>query len=184
MNKKKIGPTTLLYPMPAILVGATVDNKPNFMTAAWCGIAAHKPPALTVALQQHRYTLKGIKEYQNFSVNVPSVSLIKKVDYCGIYSGAKKDKTSLFKIFYGPLKTAPLIEECPVNLECQLKNSVDLGSHVLLIGEIVETYVNEDCFKEGKPDPERIDPLIFIPSVHQYHCLGEFLAKAFAIGKE
>jgi flavin reductase (DIM6/NTAB) family NADH-FMN oxidoreductase RutF len=46
-----------------------------------------------------------------------------------------------------------------VNLECKLKNSFDLGSHILLIGEIVETYLNEDCLTGGKVDPKKIDPL-------------------------
>ena len=52
MEKKKLGPQTLLFPMPAVLVGANVDEKPNFMTAAWCGIAASKPPAISVGLQK------------------------------------------------------------------------------------------------------------------------------------
>ena len=184
MNKKKLGPDTLLYPMPAVLVGANVGDKPNFMTASWCGIAAWKPPALTVGLQPIRHTLKGIKEHETFSINVPSVALVKKVDYCGIYSGGKKDKSKVFKAFYGALKTAPLIEECPVNLECKVINSFDLGSHILLIGEIVETYINEDCLTDGKADPKKIDPLIFVTPAFQYHRLGEFVAQAFEVGKE
>lgn len=60
MDKKKLGPETLLYPMPAVLVGAMVDAKPNFMTAAWCGIAASTPPAISVAIRPARYTLEGI----------------------------------------------------------------------------------------------------------------------------
>jgi len=86
MEKIKLGPQTLLYPMPAVLVGANVDLKANFMTAAWCGIAASSPPAISVALQKVRHTLKGIHEQGTFSINVPSTSLARKVDYCGIYS--------------------------------------------------------------------------------------------------
>ena len=81
MEKKKLGPQTLLFPMPAVLVGATVDQKPNFMTAAWCGIAASKPPAISVGLQKVRHTLKGIIEQKTFSINVPSAKLAKQVDY-------------------------------------------------------------------------------------------------------
>jgi len=184
MDKKRIGPQTLLYPMPAVLVGATVNNKPNFMTAAWCGIAAFKPPALTVGLQPVRLTLKGIRENGRFSVNIPSADLVKKVDYCGIYSGEKRDKSKIFKTFYGVLETAPLIKECPVNLECKVKHSLDLGSHVLIVGEIVETHISERCLTEGKPDPQKIDPLIYTTVLQQYRRLGEFIAKAFEIGKE
>jgi flavin reductase (DIM6/NTAB) family NADH-FMN oxidoreductase RutF len=170
--------------MPAILVGAKVNEKPNFMTAAWCGIAAYKPPAISVALHKDRYTLKGIKENGTFSANVASSDLVKKADFCGIYSGKNKDKSQIFKSFYGELKTAPLIEECPVNLECKTVHYLDLGSHTLVVGEIVETYINEGCLREGKADPGKIDPLIYIPGTMQYHRLGGFIAPAFKIGKE
>jgi flavin reductase (DIM6/NTAB) family NADH-FMN oxidoreductase RutF len=154
------------------------------MTVAWCGIAAHKPPAISAALRKDRYTLKGIRENGSFSVNVPSSDIVKKTDFCGIYSGKNKDKSQIFKIFYGELKTAPLIEECPVNLECKAIHYLDLGSHTLVVGEIIETYITEGCLSDGKEDPGKIDPLIYIPGTRKYHRLGEFIAPAFHIGKE
>lgn len=184
MEKIKLGPQTLLYPMPAVLVGANVDLKANFMTAAWCGIAASSPPAISVALQKVRHTLKGINEQGTFSINVPSTSLARKVDYCGIYSGEKRDKSELFEIFYGVSQTAPLVRECPVNLECKVIHSLDLKSHMLIIGEILETYVDESCMTDGKPDPAKIDPLIFTVGVTQYQCLGGVIGKAFRMGKD
>ena len=184
MEKKKLGPQTLLFPMPAVLVGATVGERPNFMTAAWCGIAASKPPAVSVGLQKVRHTLKGILEQDTFSINVPSAGLARQVDYCGIYSGERRDKSELFNIFYGALKTAPLIRECPVNLECRVIHRLDLKSHELVIGEIIETYVSEDCVTDEKPDPEKIDPLIYTPGVLKYQRLGEVVGKAFNMGKD
>jgi len=184
MEKIKLGPQTLLYPMPAVLVGAKVNERPNFMTVAWCGIVAGKPPAISVALRKDRYTLKGIRENRSFSVNVPSSDMVKKTDYCGIYSGRNKDKSKIFKTFYGGLKTAPLIQDCPVNLECKAIHYLDLGSHTLIVGEIIETYITEGCLSDGKGDPGKIDPLIYIPGTMKYHRLGEFIAPAFKIGKE
>ena len=184
MSKKKLGPQTLLYPMPAALVGSIVDEKPNFMTAAWCGIACMTPPAISVAVRNSRYTLKGIEENRSFSINVPSTEMVKKVDYCGIYSGAKRDKSALFDVFYGGLKFAPLIRECPVNLECTVIHLLNLGSHILVVGEIVETHVTEDCLKEGTPDPRKIDPLVFVTSGREYWRLGTAIAKAFEVGKD
>ena len=67
MEKIKLGPQTLLYPMPAVLIGANVNEKPNLMTAAWCGIASHEPPAVAVAVRKNRYTLEGIKKNETFS---------------------------------------------------------------------------------------------------------------------
>ncbi len=184
MEKRKLGPQTLLFPMPAILVGARVDEKPNFMTAAWCAIAAYKPPAVSVALRKERHTLTGIEEQGTFSINVPSADLAKKVDYCGIYSGKKRDKSKMFAVFYGVLETAPLIQECPVNLECKRVHSLDLGSHLLVVGEIVETYINEGCITDGNPDAKKIDPLIYAAGTLEYHRLGEVIGKAFHIGKD
>lgn len=183
MNKIKLGPCTLLIPMPSVLVGAMVGKKPNFMTASWCSIAASKPPSISVALRKERYTLKGIQNKKMFSINIPSSNLVKKVDYCGIYSGKKIDKSKIFGIFFGRLKTAPLIEECLLNLECKSTHILDLESHLLVIGEIVETYITENCLTNGKADPKKIDPLVYSPGVQQYYHLGEVIAKAFDVGK-
>ena len=184
IKKAKLGPKTLLYPMPAVLVGANVGEKPNFMTAAWCGIASRSPSALSVALRKERYTLKGVEEQGTFSINIPSTHMSKQVDFCGIYSGKKKDKSQIFKTFYGVLQSAPLIEECPVNLECKVIHTLDLGSHILVLGEIVETYISDSCLSEGKPDPEKIDPLIYTPDAQRYQRLGEVIGRAFHMGKE
>jgi flavin reductase (DIM6/NTAB) family NADH-FMN oxidoreductase RutF len=184
MSKKKLGPQTLLYPMPAVLVGAVVDGKANFMTAAWCCIACFKPPAISVAVNTSRYTLKGIKQNRAFSINVPSADLVKEVDYCGIHSGAKRDKSTVFRVFFGELQTIPLIEECPVNLECELIESLNIGSHDLIVGEILETHITESCLTDGKADPEKINPLVFSPAVQKYHRLGPVIAQAFKVGKD
>jgi flavin reductase (DIM6/NTAB) family NADH-FMN oxidoreductase RutF len=184
MEKKvTLGPRTLLFPMPAVLVGAVVDGKPNFMTAAWCGIASHKPPAISVALRKGRYTLKGIEKEKAFSINIPSTDLVKKVDFCGMYSGKDRDKSKVFEVFYGNTE-APLVEECPVNLECKLIHSLDLGSHVLIIGEIIESYVSADCIKNGKVDIKKIDPLVYTTDLQVYQGLGEVIAMAYHVGKQ
>ena len=187
MGKIKLERKPLVYPMPAFLIGATVDGKPNFMTAAWSGIAAGNPPAITVGLQPHRYTLKGIRQNMTFSVNVPSVDQVKEMDYCGIVSGSKTDKVKDcgFKVFYGNLETAPMIEQCPVNLECKATHMLDLGSHILVVGVIEDNYVSEDCFTDGRPDADKIKPLVFTPQADRgYMTLGEPVAKAFSVGKE
>lgn len=184
MEKIKLGPQPLILPMPALLVGATVKGKPNFMVASWCGIAAFKPPAITVAMNKVRHTLKGIKENGTFSVNISSCDMVKKTDYCGIYSGNRRDKSQIFDTFHGNLKTAPLILECPVNLECKVLHYLDMGSHILVVGEIIETYINENCLKDDVVDIDKIDPIIYIRNTMKYHRLGEVVATAFNIGKE
>jgi flavin reductase (DIM6/NTAB) family NADH-FMN oxidoreductase RutF len=188
MEKKvKMGPQTRVYPMPAFLVGANVDKKPNFMTAAWSGIACSDPPMISVAIRHPRYTLKGIEENMTFSINVPSVDQAKEVDYCGIVSGANTDKVSIckFNVFFGKLETAPMVSQCPVNLECMVEHMLDLGSHILVIGKIEEVYISGNCFTGEHPDVNKIRPLIwsYMPA-NVYQGLGEVVAKAFKVGLE
>jgi flavin reductase (DIM6/NTAB) family NADH-FMN oxidoreductase RutF len=187
MGKILMGPQTLIYPAPAVLVGANVDGKPNFMTVAWCGIANGEPPTVSVALRHIRYTLRGIRQTLTFSVNVPSTDMVKETDYCGIISGSKVNKVAVcgFKVFYGKLGDAPLIEQCPVNLECKVMHMLDLGSHSLIIGRIEETHVSESCLTDGQPDVTKIRPFAYAtaPARH-YQALGEVVAKAFSIGNE
>ena len=187
MGKIVMGPQTLVYPMPALLVGANIDDKPNFMTVAWGGIANSEPPMISVAIRHIRHTLKGIRQNGTFSVNIPSADMVIKVDYCGITSGSKVNKVEAcqFEVFYGKLGNAPLIEQCPVNLECKVIHILDLGSHALVIGRIEETHVSESCLTDGEPDVSKIRPITYIMSpVTRYQALGEVLAKAFSVGKE
>ena len=186
MGKVQMGPQTLIYPMPTLLVGANVDGKPNFMAVAWGGIANSTPPMISVALQHHRYTNKGIKQNSAFSVNIPSTDLVREADYCGIVSGAKVDKVEVckFNVFYGKLGNVPLIEQCPVNLECEVVHTVDLGSHELIVGRVEETHITEACLTDGKPDVTKIKPFIFTTSTRQYYAFGELIAKAFSVGQE
>ena len=187
MPKVTVGPRPLLYPMPTVLVGANVSNKPNFMAVAWCGIVNGQPPMISVSLQPARYTLKGIRENKTFSVNIPSVDLVKETDYCGLITGARTDKTAdcKFDVFYGKLATAPLIDQCPVNLECRVVNMLNLGSHIQVIGQIEEVHVTDSCLTQGRPDVEKIRPFLWvIEQSNDYREFGEPIGKAFSIGKQ
>ncbi len=184
MKKTRLGPEALLFPTPSVLVGAMVDGRANFMTAAWCGIASSKPPAVSVAIRGERHTLKGILAHGEFSVNVPSADMVAQVDFCGIYSGRKVDKSGVFDLFSGDLKHAPLVVACPVNLECRLRHTLDLGAHILVVGEVVQTHVKTSCLIDGKAEASIIDPLVYSPGTGNYQRLGEVVGKAFSIGKQ
>jgi flavin reductase (DIM6/NTAB) family NADH-FMN oxidoreductase RutF len=187
MTKKAFGPQPWLFPNPAVLVGTTVDGKPNFATYAWCGITGGEPPTISVGVRHERYTLKGILQNRTFSVNVPSIDIIKETDYCGTISGAKTDKVKDcgFKVFYGTLDTAPLIEQCPVNMECEVLHILNLGIHALVIGKIVQTHISEDCLTDNQPDIMKIRPIIYSRGpTARYNAVGEVLGDAFTLGKE
>jgi flavin reductase (DIM6/NTAB) family NADH-FMN oxidoreductase RutF len=174
----------MIWPHPAVLVGTVFDGQVDFATYAWTGVAASTPPAVSVAIQHHRHTLKGIHQNRTFSVNIPSVDLVKETDYCGLVSGADIDKAKNcgFTVFYGSTANAPLIEQCPINLECEVLHVINMGSHALVIGKITETHVSESCLTDGHPDMGKVRPFAFGPG--KYHAIGEAFADAFKIGRE
>jgi flavin reductase (DIM6/NTAB) family NADH-FMN oxidoreductase RutF len=185
MEKISIKPATYLFPMPTTIVGATVNGKPNYLAIAYCGTVQAEPPMLSVALNRHHYTNAGIRENRTFSVNIPSESMVEVTDYVGIYSGRNVDKAALFETFYGELKTAPMIKECPVNMECRLAQVVDIpGRDELFIGEIVSIHSDEAYLTGGMPDIAKIRPIIFSFGDHKYWKLGECLGPAWSIGKD
>ena len=186
MAKVRMGAQPLIYPMPVFLVGANVAGRPNFLAVAWGGIANGEPPMVSVAVRYQRYTHDGIKQNGTFSINIPSADMVREADYCGLVSGARVDKIAAcnFDVFYGKLSDVPLIEQCPVNLECRVVHTLDLESHSLFVGRIEETHISEDCLTGGKPDIGKIKPLAYITSpASQYRVLGEVIARAFSCGK-
>jgi flavin reductase (DIM6/NTAB) family NADH-FMN oxidoreductase RutF len=183
--KKRLGGVNALYPSLTTLVGATVNGKPNFITIAHVGILNHaKPQLISLGMGKTHYTNQGIKENKTFSVNIPSETLVVETDYAGIFSGKKHDKSRLFEIFYGELKTAPMIGECLINMECKLYDLYDTPTHDVFIGEIADTYVEESALKDGAVDVSTLKPLLFDMSSRKYWSLGGEVAKCWHIGKE
>jgi len=144
-----------------------------------------KPPIISVALNKKHYTCIGIEENGTFSVNIPSEAMVKQTDYCGMVSGHKVDKSTLFGSFYGELKTAPMIEECPLNLECRVVRPLDFGGmHDVFFGEIVRAYAEEKFLTDGLPDIQKIKPFVFSLTDKNYWKVGGHLGAAWSVGKE
>jgi flavin reductase (DIM6/NTAB) family NADH-FMN oxidoreductase RutF len=182
MEKITVGPMPYMSVMPAVLVGANVKGKPNYMTAAWATVACMAPPMVCVALNKQRYTVQGIETNKTFSLNISSAAQVVETDHCGLVSGNQADKSGVFSSFYGKLKSAPMAEECPVNIECRLFKSVDCGSHLLYIGEVAEIHADKSCITDGKPDVTKIHPIVY--SQAAYWGIGKELDKAFSAGKK
>ena len=100
------------------------------MAAAWATIACMAPPMVCVAINHSRFTAKGIDQNSTFSLNVPSTKDAVSVDYCGIVSRSKEDKSTMFETFYGKLGSAPMINDMPVNIECK----------VFRVGQLRQSY--------------------------------------------
>jgi flavin reductase (DIM6/NTAB) family NADH-FMN oxidoreductase RutF len=110
------------------------------------------------------------------------VGLVEKTDYCGITTGTKVDKASLFTVFNGEVTGAPMIEECRLCMECRLVQTVDLPADELFIGEIVGAYADAACITDGKPDVKKIDPFTLTMPDNGYWRIGENVGKAWSSG--
>jgi flavin reductase (DIM6/NTAB) family NADH-FMN oxidoreductase RutF len=183
MEKQKIQ-NNFFIPMPVVLVGTQVNGKDNFMTVGWCARANANPPMILCGIGNHHFTSLGIAETKTFSVNIPSSDLLEKTDYCGLVSGEKSDKSHIFNTFYGSLKTAPMIKECPVSLECRLVQTNPLPTNTLFIGEITGAYADGRVMKDGKPDFPEIDPLFLTMPDNRYWTLGKYAGDAWSAGKK
>ncbi|MFX1286468.1 MAG: flavin reductase family protein [Promethearchaeota archaeon] len=183
MSKIKIKSNVSPFPMPVAIIGSLVNNRPNFMTVAWFNRLNGRPPIWGIALGKKQYTLEGIRENKTFSINIPNVDLVKKADYCGIVSGRKVDKSNLFNIFYGGLESVPMVQECPLSLECRVYDIIELPEITLVLGEVMAAYTEEQYMTEGKLDPKKINPFTFSQPDNKYWALGDLVADAFSIGK-
>lgn len=180
--KEKLGATNALYPTPTKLVGATVNGKPNFITIAHVGLMTRNH--ISLSMVKTHYTNAGIKENKTFSVCLPSEDLVVETDYCGIMTGKKTDKAALFDVFYGELKTAPMIQQCRVCMECRLDRLVDFPSHDVFVGEIVQTYADESVILNKAVDVSKLKPLLFDMNSAKYWSLGNEIARCRHIGKQ
>ena len=184
MNKINIGPNTFVYPNPVTLLGVNVERRANFMALGWVSRVNANPPMLGIGVGKSHYTIKGILETRTFSVNFPGAHMAEATDYCGLVSGKTTDKSHVFEIFYGELKTAPMITECPLSLECKLVDNVDLQTNILFIGEIIASFTEEKYLTDGKLDIKKMNPLLLTMPDNSYWTVGNYVGKAWNIGNE
>ena len=185
--KKRLGPSDRIYPMPCVLVLSGTLEETDALAVAWIGIASGKPPSVAMALRKTRRTLELVRATGEFTVNIPSTDQAAVVDYFGIASGREHDKFA--ETGWTPVASsaisAPIIAECPYNLECRVTHEVDIGEYALVIGEILETHAEESILDESgaRVDVSLLDPLVYIAGSREYRSLGDKVADAFSIGR-
>jgi flavin reductase (DIM6/NTAB) family NADH-FMN oxidoreductase RutF len=186
--KTSLGPRTILYPAPVLIVGTyDSEGKPNAMTAAWGGICCSKPPCVTVSLRKATYTYGNIVGRKAYTISIPSEKHVKEADYFGIVSGRAVDKFSATGLtpVKSELVNAPYVKEFPIILECKLLHTFEIGLHTQFIGEILDVKVSEAVLgKDGLPDMGKVRPIVFAPGIHCYFGTGECLGVAFSIGEQ
>ncbi|BCV25940.1 flavin reductase family protein [Gelria sp. Kuro-4] len=163
--KKQLTPQTLLYPVPVVLVscGGLAGPK-NIVTLAWAGVVNSTPPMVGIGVRPSRYSHELISQTGEFVVNIPRADQLKAVEVCGSTSGRTSDKFAATGLTAVPAQKvkAPLIAECPVNLECRVQQVVKLPSHDLFLAEIVAVHADETVLDaRGRIDPAKARPLAY-----------------------
>ena len=160
MSKVQWKGGTFIYPIPAVMVSCGTMEESNIITVAWTGILNINPAMCYISVRPERYSHNIIKENGEFAINLTTRQLAYATDWCGVKSGRDVDKFKEMKLTKerANIIKAPLIKECPVSVECKVKEIVPLGSHDMFVAEIVaidadEKYIDEKgAFDIGKCD--------------------------------
>ena len=183
MAKVNIGDQAYVLPMATTILGSHLEDRPNFMALGWLTRVNFEPPMLGVAVSQGHASHKAILETGEFSVNFPTVEMVEVTDYVGLVSGKRVDKSNLFNLFYGELKNAPMISECPLTMACKLVKTVELPTNSFFIGEIVGAYSEERFLTDNMPDIKKINPFLLTMPDNGYWSVGELIGRAWSDGK-
>lgn len=179
MAKEIWKPGNMLYPVPAVMV--TVGDgkdRDNIITIAWTGTVNSDPPMVSISVRKSRYSHELLCENGEFVVNLISRDLCYAMDYCGVKSGRDVDKFREMKLTKGRANTVsvPVIEESPVNIECRVKQVIELGSHDMFLGEVTSVQVDKKYMDDtGKFDLYQADLVAYAHG--QYYSLGDHIGK-------
>ena len=175
-----LNPSTLLCPVPAVLVSCrdcAEDARPNALTIAWAGTVNSEPPMVSISVRPSRHSHGLISRSGEFVVNVPEASQCAALDYCGVRSGRDQDKLAACGLETRAAKGmrwAPAIEGCPLSLSCRVTQCLPLGSHELFLAEVVAVEVRKDLLdSDGALHLERVRLLSFSHGLYQQ--TGELL---------
>ena len=178
----------LLNPTPVVMLSCGAEGKkPNIITLAWAGTVCSEPPMLSVSIRKERFSHHMVQESGEFVVNLVSRELARACDFCGVKSGRDLDKFAACGLTPAPapgLTLAPLIAESPVNLSCRVEQVLELGSHDMFIGRILQVSVEDTLLNErGGLDLNRAGLIAY--SHGEYQALGETLGRfGFSVKKE
>lgn len=172
-NKTEISGSFILAPVPVVLVACRHERLGrNVLTVAWCGVACSDPETIAVSIRPERHSYRMIAESGGFTVNIPTVAMVEEVDCCGQVSGAQGDKFERAGLTAADAKIvpAPLVAECPVNIECSLGKIVPAGVHHIFLGRVVAKHADGAALKDGRLDFSKIPLLAYVNG--EYWSLG------------
>ena len=162
MTKQTWRGGNMLYPLPAVMVScANAAGEKDIVTVAWAGTVCTNPPMLSISLRPERHSYHIVRESGEFVVNLVTARLQRACDWCGVRSGRDYDKWAERRLTAAPsakLELAPVIEESPVNIECRVRDVLELGSHHMFLADVLAVQVEEGLLDaRGKLDLARAD---------------------------
>lgn len=174
-SKRALSPGTQLAPVPAVLVSCAAEGyRPNIISLAWVGTMCSDPPVIAIGVRPSRHSYDIISKSGEFVVNLPRHGQAALVDLCGTRSGREVDKFALagFTALASTHVVAPLIAECPVNLECRVLKKVELGSHDVFFGRVIAVHADAAVLNDaGAIDAGKAQFLAYAGSA--YWSLGQ-----------
>lgn len=168
--------STLLAPMPAALVTCGTIEKPNILTIAWTGIVNTQPPKTYISIRPERFSYQLIRESREFVINLTTKQLVRAVDFCGVRSGRDTDKFGICRLTAEPSSqiSCPMLAESPLSLECRVTDVIELGTHHMMLADIVAVNVDESLISSsGKLQLNRAGLIAFAHGA--YYELGKQL---------
>ncbi len=179
MSKVEFKPGNMLYPLPVIMVTVSDrSGRSNIITLAWAGTINSDPPMISISVRKERFSYPMLIESGEFCVNLTNADTVFGMDLCGVKSGRDTDKWKATGFTPKPCKIikAPMIDECPVCIECVVKKHEDLGTHTIFYGEVVAVHADEKYMDEnGRFHFEDSDPVAY--SHGKYYTRGKELGK-------
>ena len=166
--KESLEPQTALAPIPAVMVSCSDGQRDDIITIAWTGVINSEPPLVYISVRPTRYSYDILRQSKEFVINLPSEDLVWQTDFCGTKSGREVNKFQEAHLTKEASKVvkAPSIQECPVNIECRVKEIKELGSHHMFIGEIVHVNAEESLLVNGKLDLTKANLLSYFGSTY------------------
>ncbi|MEG2931046.1 MAG: flavin reductase family protein [Ruthenibacterium sp.] len=151
MDKTEWRGSTLLAPVPPVLVSCGTMDAPNVLTVAWTGILNSQPPKTYISLRPERYSHDLIQSSGEFVLNLPTAALVRAVDYCGVKSGRDENKFNTAKLTAQavPDFACPMVGESPVSLVCRVSEIIPLGSHDMFMADIIAVHVANDLLDDA-----------------------------------
>ena len=186
--KTKLGSLPYIYPIPIVLIGANINGKPSFTTIGDVGLMGINPPLIFVSSHKQHHVNVGILETGCYSINFPTTTMLHLVDYCGQVSGRDVDKAALFDVFYGDLGVAPLIQTCPVNLECRVVKEFSIQHRQVFIGDVAQTHMDEHLVSVADDRATvaslgMLDPILYALD-NRYYRIGEAIGAGYQEAKK